>query len=733
MKKKWLAVLITVLVAGLMVFTSCGDDSSGGGGGGIISVPIKTATKDGIYTTEAPGAHMYTPIKVETTIVNTNIIRIKILSHGETADIFAPVESLLPGRIIQYQSLGVDNIAGASVSSRGIKRAVERAIEEAGGVPDEWYDTPKKVGGITVLPWDGGDIYDVIVVGLGGTGVTAYSRASEDTTNTVIGIEWSGKIGGNSATVSGPATLEATATQDAVRAYMMGASGAEVNKPPYEEASPQGAQHHRGGAKTEVLDKFITEAGNTYSWITASPYSVTFGGLSAGFSGSLTNIWRSYSGDKWTHFNRMLTTAKARNPRNEYLLEMRGEKLIMDNTDPNNPRVTGVEATHIPTGTTYRIYGRTVILATGGFIANPQMTTQWFGSPHRYEAVGTHQGYGIRMGLEVGAGTYNIEMPGATHISHLRNVPLDPIIHPVTGVNLTTVASGTQTLDRAWKATLRGLATWGASMIVGQYDTRWSNLYNADGDKPGVGAGKRFFGEGIGSPYASSLDFGNWKGGGHWAAIYSDDLWEYVKTGNTVPNPRGAGTVTLSNLPGGSFMSQGTALALSSGIAEIENILEAGRQQGNVIKANSLADLASQLDVPVATLRATIERYNGFVEDGIDSDFSKTAANLALKIELGAENTTPVNYTAVLGSGYYYGTCGGLDVDDDMHVLYANSSVGNQNPIPGLYAGGQDTMGVLHTWTKEYSLVGGIAQGWAITSGRLAGAAATAEATLLKN
>ena len=41
--------------------------------------------------------------------------------------------------------------------------------------------------------------------------------------------------------------------------------------------------------------------------------------------------------------------------------------------------------------------------------------------------------------------------------------------------------------------------------------------------------------------------------------------------------------------------------------------------------------------------------------------------------------------------------------------------------ITGLYAVGTDSMGVLFTEKKEYVAYGGAAQGWAFTSGFLAG------------
>ena len=41
------------------------------------------------------------------------------------------------------------------------------------------------------------------------------------------------------------------------------------------------------------------------------------------------------------------------------------------------------------------------------------------------------------------------------------------------------------------------------------------------------------------------------------------------------------------------------------------------------IKAETLDELAEKLALPAATLKATITRYNGFCQEGIDEDFGK--------------------------------------------------------------------------------------------------------------
>ena len=74
-------------------------------------------------------------------------------------------------------------------------------------------------------------------------------------------------------------------------------------------------------------------------------------------------------------------------------------------------------------------------------------------------------------------------------------------------------------------------------------------------------------------------------------------------------------------------------------------------------------------------------------------------------------------YYGIVGSSYCYSTCGGLDINTDFQVLLADG----ETPMGGLYAVGTDSMGVLFSEAKAYVTYGGAAQGWAYTSGRLAG------------
>ena len=69
-----------------------------------------------------------------------------------------------------------------------------------------------------------------------------------------------------------------------------------------------------------------------------------------------------------------------------------------------------------------------------------------------------------------------------------------------------------------------------------------------------------------------------------------------------------------------------------------------------------------------------------------------------------------------------FASAGGLDVDTNIRVLQRD----HKTPIDGLYAIGNDSLGVLLNGRRNYVGFGGVAQGWLTTAGRLAGINAVA-------
>ncbi|MGX8706701.1 MAG: FAD-dependent oxidoreductase, partial [bacterium] len=172
----------------------------------VLSMFSVAATAE-TYTETVKG--MFDGLVVDVTITDGKIENVEVKSHNETSPGWPAIEQL-PAMIVEAQSIGIDGIAGATMSSNGIKAAVEAALIEAGldvanyqtpSAPKESMDYFPVMGSFEVpTEWD--ETYDVVVVGAGFAGLSAAYSAGEAGAKTVL-IEKLSNTGGNSATNGG--------------------------------------------------------------------------------------------------------------------------------------------------------------------------------------------------------------------------------------------------------------------------------------------------------------------------------------------------------------------------------------------------------------------------------------------------------------------------------------------------------------------------------------------------
>jgi len=124
--------------------------------------------------------------------------------------------------------------------------------------------------------------------------------------------------------------------------------------------------------------------------------------------------------------------------------------------------------------------------------------------------------------------------------------------------------------------------------------------------------------------------------------------------------------------PFGSYYGGPPQIPIQTVIEEWETNVKSGR----MVKADTLDVLARQLGLPAAPLKATVERYNGFCNTGIDTEYYKRK-DLLIPVD------TPPFYGASSKLPWLLFISGGLRTNIKMQVLDKNEQV-----IPGLYAVG---------------------------------------------
>jgi 3-oxosteroid 1-dehydrogenase len=114
-------------------------------------------------------------------------------------------------------------------------------------------------------------------------------------------------------------------------------------------------------------------------------------------------------------------------------------------------------------------------------------------------------------------------------------------------------------------------------------------------------------------------------------------------------------------------------------------------------KADTLAALAAEIGVPAANLAASVDRFNGFAEQGQDPDFNRGATlndlhytdpRVTPNPSLGPIDTAPFYAVQVVPGDL--GTKAGLHTDTFGRVLDGGGAT-----IPGLYAAGNVTSSVM--------------------------------------
>jgi len=524
-----------------------------------VTATEKTAIADGTYTGTAPSFGLTGPLTAEVTLADGRITDIKVVSEtdSQTGEWFGSAEELLIPRIIENQSLAVDAITGATASSNGIRNAVAAAIDAAGGDSLQWYtEVPKKDDTVVI------DDYDVIVVGMGGSGVFSYCAAA-DQGATVFGIEAAGKIGGNSVCTYGPMALNSRYLKEKFN------NGEDYINP--DDVYKVWMDYVEGDEKADVIREAVYNSGSALDYYVDN-FGFEFEGL--GLLGSFVvpewdKEWCVYTADadntawnilgpnKTYQFLRALDIANAKNEKNRYMTELTADSLIFDDAG----KAIGVKATYYD-GTTYEIYGKAIILATGGFLGNDEMMVEYLGSTVNAIGDTVNKGAGIKMGQSAGGALYMMGTLPMVHISQVKNI----------------IRTDDLTADQ--KAILTALALTTDRPMITTTGEPWGNVNQSGTTADGIE---------VEIVFAPNFMYYN---------LYTQaDIDAIRETGLSE-----AQAAATSN-----FLAQGGTLPeAGTPVADIDEILSVGETYGDVIKADGIAALATAIGCDEATLSATL-------------------------------------------------------------------------------------------------------------------------------
>ena len=610
MKRTLSLLLAFVMVLGL---AACGGNTAQE----TTAAATAASEEAGIYT---PGTYTGTAagkngdVKVEVTFSANAIDSVKVVEHSETAGISDGAIENIPAAIVENQSLAVDTVSGATITSDAILKAVADAVAQAGGDVEALKNAAAPAGEKEAKELSA----DVIVVGGGGAGMAAATRLAQ-LGKSVILVEKSGFLGGaisvsggNQVVMGSQLQIDNGVADDSVESMVADfeANGANKNN-------------------KEILTLFAENVGATTDWLVAN-CGITFEEGLHQLGEYSHNRELAYTGGGAGFAEAMRKAVEEAGV--QVLLNTKAESLIAD-----NGTVTGVKAAS--SDADYTLTAGNVVLATGGYGANKDMLTDEMKSA-LYYGPASSTGEGIQMAQAVGAQTANME--------YGKRYP-----------------NGIEVSEGMAKSTIAGnIVGWTMSAI----------LVNKDGNR-------------VVNEKASNR------------TILEEELKQ-------------EGGELYLLLDAETFEAWKAKLA-PAGIsdADIEKYLEANGTTTPVFAhGETLEEAAAAAGINADNLKATVEKYNGFVAKGSDDDFGRAATYLTKTIGEGP-------YYIVEQKPRFATTMGGLVINTSMQVL---NEAGE--PISGLYAAGENCGQVMGDDSPS-----GANNAWALTSGKLAADAIAAK------
>ena len=356
-------------------------------------------------TVEGTGVGKHGDITVAVTFDAGKIQDIKIVKNAENPILAKKVFTDLKDQVVALSSTDVDLVSGATFSAKGFIDAVNDAAKKA-GVTLAKADKKALKKAARELPKTSN--YDVVVIGAGGAGFSAAITARNAGANVVL-LEKMPAVGGNSL-ISG-------AEMNVAKNWVQPKLGINDDSPELHAQDTFKGGDGKGDMK--VINVMTHEALDAAKWC-RDYLGVRFEDDNLFFFGGHSRKRALIPvGHTGTEFIAKFQ-AKADELGIPVITNMKAEELIKD----KDGRVVGVKATMDGSEYTFNAKGG-VVLATGGFGANPEMVKKY--NPKIDERFKTTDAPG-----STGEALYMAERAGA-QLVNMGYIQTYPICDPISG------------------------------------------------------------------------------------------------------------------------------------------------------------------------------------------------------------------------------------------------------------------------------------------------------------
>ena len=371
----------------------------------VFAVGFAAASMAAPVTAEGTGVGKHGDITVAVTFDAGKIQDIKIVKNAENPILAKKVFTDLKDQVVALSSTDVDLVSGATFSAKGFIDAVNDAAKKA-GVTLAKADKKALKKAARELPKTSN--YDVVVIGAGGAGFSAAITARNAGANVVL-LEKMPAVGGNSL-ISG-------AEMNVAKNWVQPKLGINDDSPElHAEDTFKGGD---GKGDMKVINVMTHEALDAAKWC-RDYLGVRFEDDNLFFFGGHSRKRALIPvGHTGTEFIAKFQ-AKADELGIPVITNMKAEELIKD----KDGRVVGVKATMDGSEYTFNAKGG-VVLATGGFGANPEMVKKY--NPKIDERFKTTDAPG-----STGEALYMAERAGA-ELVNMGYIQTYPICDPLSG------------------------------------------------------------------------------------------------------------------------------------------------------------------------------------------------------------------------------------------------------------------------------------------------------------
>ncbi len=371
----------------------------------VFAVGFAAASMAAPVTAEGTGVGKHGDITVAVTFDAGKIQDIKIVKNAENPILAKKVFTDLKDQVVALSSTDVDLVSGATFSAKGFIDAVNDAAKKA-GVTLAKADKKALKKAARELPKTSN--YDVVVIGAGGAGFSAAITAKNAGANVVL-LEKMPAVGGNSL-ISG-------AEMNVAKNWVQPKLGINDDSPELHAQDTFKGGDGKGDMK--VINVMTHEALDAAKWC-RDYLGVRFEDDNLFFFGGHSRKRALIPvGHTGTEFIAKFQ-AKADELGIPVITNMKAEELIKN----KDGRVVGVKATMDGFEYTFNAKGG-VVLATGGFGANPEMVKKY--NPKIDERFKTTDAPG-----STGEALYMAERAGA-ELVNMGYIQTYPICDPLSG------------------------------------------------------------------------------------------------------------------------------------------------------------------------------------------------------------------------------------------------------------------------------------------------------------